>query len=550
MIIRNATIKEKGDAYMRLTFIGADHEVTGSCHLIEACGKNILVDCGMEQGLDLYENQEIPVKAGDIDFVLLTHAHIDHSGNIPLLCKEGFKGEIVTTFATSDLCNIMLRDSAHIQEFEAEWRNRKAKRSGGPEYEPLYTMAHAEAAISLLAPVDYDQRITLCDGIDVRFTDVGHLLGSAAIEVWITEDDVTKKIVFSGDVGNLNQPIIKDPQKVKEADYIVIESTYGNRVHGDETPDYVGEFTRMLKETFDKGGNVVVPSFAVGRTQELLYFIREIKEKGLLPEYSDFEVYVDSPLAVEATNVFNKNLKSCFDEAAMALVEKGVNPLVFYGLKMTTTSEESKLINFDAKPKVIISASGMCEAGRIRHHLKHNLWRKECTICFVGYQAVGTLGRKLIEGAECVKLFGETVEVNAKIESLKGISGHADMNGLLGWLGGFKAAPQHVFVVHGEDTVTDEFAKTVMDTYGWPAMAPYSGGCVNLATGEIISVGIREPKKAVEKPAQVRKQNAFYRVVAAAKRLLEVVYKNEGLANKELAKFESQIQNLADKWDR
>ena len=261
---------------MKLTFIGADHEVTGSCHLIEACGKNILVDCGMEQGPDLYENQEIPVTPGDIDYILLTHAHIDHSGKIPLLCKEGFKGDIITTFATADLCNIMLRDSAHIQEFEAEWRNRKAKRSGAPEYEPLYTMEHAEAAIKLLYPCDYNQRITLCDGIEVQFTDVGHLLGSSAIEVWITEDGISKKIVFSGDVGNLNQPIIKDPQKIGEADYVVIESTYGNRVHGEEIPDYVGEFTRILRETFEKGGNVIVPSFAVGRTQEILYFIREI----------------------------------------------------------------------------------------------------------------------------------------------------------------------------------------------------------------------------------------------------------------------------------
>ena len=242
---------------MKLTFIGADHEVTGSCHLIEACGKNILVDCGMEQGPDLYENQEIPVTPGDIDYILLTHAHIDHSGKIPLLCKEGFKGDIITTFATADLCNIMLRDSAHIQEFEAEWRNRKAKRSGAPEYEPLYTMEHAEAAIKLLYPCDYNQRITLCDGIEVQFTDVGHLLGSSAIEVWITEDGISKKIVFSGDVGNLNQPIIKDPQKIGEADYVVIESTYGNRVHGEEIPDYVGEFTRILRETFEKGGNVM-----------------------------------------------------------------------------------------------------------------------------------------------------------------------------------------------------------------------------------------------------------------------------------------------------
>ena len=535
---------------MKLTFIGADHEVTGSCHLIEACGKNILVDCGMEQGPDLYENQEIPVAAGDIDYVLLTHAHIDHSGKIPMLCKQGFHGEIVTTFATSDLCNIMLRDSAHIQEFEAEWRNRKARRSGGPEYEPLYTMTDADAAIKLLAPCDYEQKITLCEGIDIRFTDVGHLLGSAAIEMWITEDDITKKIVFSGDVGNLDQPIIKDPKRVKEADYILIESTYGDRLHGDVRPDYVGEFTRILKETFDKGGNVVVPSFAVGRTQELLYFIREIKEKNLLPEYPGFEVYVDSPLAIEATNVFNKNVKSCFDEDALAIVEKGINPLVFPGLKTTITSDESRMINFDTKPKVILSASGMCEAGRIRHHLKHNLWRKECTICFVGYQAVGTLGRKLIEGAECVKLFGETVEVNAKIESLKGISGHADRNGLLDWLSGFENTPQHVFVVHGEDQVTDTFAEAVTEKFGWPAFTPYSGGCVDLATGEILSVGIKEPKKAVEKPAQIRKQNAFYRVVAAAKRLLDVVYKNEGLANKELMKFENQINNLADKWDR
>ena len=293
---------------MKLTFIGADHEVTGSCHLLEACGKRILIDCGMEQGPDLFENQEIPVKSGDIDYVLLTHAHIDHTGKVPLLCKEGFQGEIITTFATSDLCNIMLRDSAHIQEFEAEWRNRKALRSGGPLYEPLYTMEHAEAALRLFAPVDYNQRITLCDGIEVRFTDVGHLLGSAAIEVWLEEDGEMRKIVFSGDVGNVEQPILKNPAYVEEADYVVIESTYGNRIHGEERPDYVGEFTAILRETFEKGGNVVIPSFAVGRTQEMLYFIREIKEKNLIPEFPDFEVYVDSPMAIESTTVFNKNI--------------------------------------------------------------------------------------------------------------------------------------------------------------------------------------------------------------------------------------------------
>ena len=438
---------------MRLSCIGAAHEVTGSCHLLEACGKNILIDCGMEQGPDLYENQEIPVTAKEIDYILLTHAHIDHSGKIPLLCRQGFKGDVVTTFATSDLCNIMLRDSAHIQESESEWRNRKAKRSGEETYEPLYTMEDADAAIKLLAPCDYGQKITLCEGIEVRFNDMGHLLGSASIEVWITEDGISKKVVFSGDVGNTNQPIIRDPQKVAEADYVVIESTYGDRTHGDEVPDYIGEFTKILKETFDKGGNVVIPSFAVGRTQELLYFIREIKEKRLLPQYQGFEVYVDSPLAIEATNVFNKNVKSCFDEEAMALVEKG-------------------------------------------------------------------------------------------------ISGHADMNGLLNWLKGFTHKPDRVIVVHGEDTVTDHFAKLVEDTIGCPTFAPYSGGCVDLASNEILSEGVKMPKKAAEKPARAKATAAFGRVVAAAKRLLDVVYKNEGIANKDLAKFENQIQNLTDKWDR
>ena len=534
---------------MKLTFIGAAHEVTGSCHFLEACGKNILVDCGMEQGPDLYENQELPIAAGDVDYILLTHAHIDHSGLIPLMCKQGFKGEIITTFATADLCNIMLRDSAHIQEFEAEWRNRKAKRSGAPLYEPLYTTQDAIDAINLLAPVDYGQKVTISEGISVRFTDIGHLIGSASIEVWLEEGGVSKKIVFSGDVGNIEQPILRDPSLTEEADYIVIESTYGNRIHSEERPDYLGEFTRILRETFLKGGNVVIPSFAVGRTQEILYFIREIKEQGLLPECPNFEVYVDSPLAIEATNVFTKNGKSCYDEDAMELVSKGINPLVFPGLKLAVSSDESKMINFDANPKVIVSASGMCEAGRIRHHLKHNLWRSDSTILFVGYQAVGTLGRKLIEGAPSVKLFGENIEVSARIESLKGISGHADMNGLLTWLKGFKNDVKHVFVVHGEDAVTDEFAKTVTDTFGWNAFAPYSGGCVDLAVNQIITRGEPVVKQKADKPMKVKAENAFNRLVLACKRLMTVVMKCEGMANKDLAKFEAQIQNLTDKWN-
>lgn len=535
---------------MKLIFIGAAHEVTGSCHVLEVNGKTILIDCGMEQGPDLYENQELPVAPSDVDYVLLTHAHIDHSGMIPALVKQGFKGQIVTTTATADLCNVMLRDSAHIQEFEAEWRNRKAKRSGGELYEPIYSMQDAVDAIELLVPVDYDRKYDLCDGVQIRFEDVGHLLGSACIEVWAAEGDVSKKIVFSGDVGNIHQPIIKDPTKVKEADYVVIESTYGDRLHGEELPDYIGEFTRILKETFTRGGNVVIPSFAVGRTQEMLYFIRQIKEERLIPEFPDFQVYVDSPLAIEATEVFKKNISTCFDEEAMTLVNQGINPLVFEGLKIATTSDDSKLINFDEKPKVIISASGMCEAGRIRHHLKHNLWRKDSTICFVGYQAFGTLGRKLIDGAPTAKLFGETIEVNAKIESLKGISGHADMKGLLDWLKGFETPIERIFVVHGEDSVTDSFAKTIESELGYTAFAPYSGGEVDLLTNEILSEGVKKPKKAVEKAATVHASAIFNRLVMAGKRLMDVIMKCEGMANKDLTKFEGQIQNLADKWDR
>ena len=534
---------------MKLTFIGADHEVTGSCHLVEACGKNILVDCGMEQGPDLYENQEIPVASGDIDYILLTHAHIDHSGKIPMLCKQGFHGEIVTTFATSDLCNIMLRDSAHIQEFEAEWRNRKARRSGGPEYEPLYTMADADAAIKLLAPCDYDQRITLCDGIDIRFTDVGHLLGSAAIEMWITEGDISKKIVFSGDVGNLDQPIIKDPKKVTEADYILIESTYGDRVHGDVRPDYVGEFTRILKETFDRGGNVVVPSFAVGRTQELLYFIREIKEKNLLPDYPNFEVYVDSPLAVEATHVFKQNMVECYDEETKALVERGINPIDFPGLKLSVTSEESKNINFDMTPKVIISAAGMCDAGRIRHHLKHNLWREECSVVFAGYQAEGTLGRLLQDGAPAVKIFGEEIDVKAHIETLDGISGHADRDGLLTWAAAFEQKPKYVFVVHGNDESCESLTDALNTQLGLTAKAPYSGSEFDLIKG--VWIKETEPVPVEAETQATRKATGVYtRLVDAGQMLMDVIARNQGGANQDLTRFTEQILALCEKWNR
>ena len=393
---------------MKLTFLGANHEVTGSCTMLEAAGQRFLIDYGMEQGKNVYENQPLPVAPGEIDFVLITHAHIDHTGLLPLLAHNGFRGRIYATIPTVELCGIMLRDSAHIQEFEAEWKNRKGKRSGAEPVEPMYTVQDAEAACRLFRGVEYGKRIELAPGIEARFVDVGHLLGSASIELWITEGSTTTKLVFSGDIGNLEQPIIKDPTYIQQADYVFMESTYGDRNH-DPRPDYVAELAKILQRTFDRGGNVVIPSFAVGRTQEMLYFLREIKEKGLVKGHGNFPVYIDSPLATEATRIFRDTDPDCFDAQTRALLEKGIDPINVPGLRISVTSDDSRMINTDRTPKVILSASGMCEAGRIRHHLKHNLWRPECTILFVGFQAVGTLGRTLIEGVDSVKLFGEPI---------------------------------------------------------------------------------------------------------------------------------------------
>lgn len=535
---------------MKITFLGAAHEVTGSCYYIEACGKKFLVDCGMEQGRNLYENKPIPVPASQLDFMCLTHAHIDHSGMIPKLCAEGFRGDIYATEATVDLCDIMLRDSAHIQEFEAEWRNRKAKRAGKEEYIPVYTMQDAMEAIRHLHPLPYRQEIQIADGIRIRLVDAGHLLGSASIEMWITENSVEKKIVFSGDIGNLNQPLINDPTYVDSADYVIMESTYGDRAH-EPAPDYVNALAKVIERTFDRGGNLVIPSFAVGRTQEMLYFIRQIKEQNLVPEHQNFEVYVDSPLAIEATTIFDKHYGDCFDQEAKDLIAKGINPIRFPGLKIAITADESKQINLDQEPKIIISASGMCDAGRIKHHLKHNLWREECTILFVGYQAHGTVGRALIEGAQQIKLFGEEINVAAEITALPGVSGHADCNGLMKWASAFKEKPQKVFVTHGEDTVTEILADRLRGELGYDAVAPFSGWEFDLASGEIVAApeGVHIEKKS-QRSGEKKANAVFNRLWAAGQRLLTVITHNEGGSNKDLAKFTNQINSLCDKWDR
>ncbi len=543
----NGLIKKMlGGMHMKLEFLGAAHEVTGSCHYLEFADKHVLVDCGMEQGPDLYVNQEIPVNASTIDYVFVTHAHIDHSGLLPMLYNHGFRGQIFTTTATHQLCEIMLKDSAHIQMFEAEWKNRKAKRAGRPEVVPLYDMNDAVGVLGHFVSCDYHSVINVCEGLKVRFVDAGHLLGSSSIEMWISENTAEgveeRKIVFSGDIGPGNRPLIKDPEYLTSADYVVMESTYGDRTH-ETPPDYAVELARVIRDTFARGGNLVIPAFSVGRTQEMLYFIRRIKMENLLPEFQNFEVYVDSPLAVEATTIFGKNVQDCFDDTALALVQQGINPIGFPGLRMAITSDESKMINFNDKPKVILSASGMCEAGRIRHHLKHNLWRKDSTILFVGYQVPGTLGNALLNGAKEVKLFGETIEVQAKIENLPGISGHQ----LTKWVSMFDPKPKRVFIVHGEDKVTEQFAAHIHEELGLEAYAPFSGDAFDLLTGACVAQGSRE---AVEKKSTRAVNNIFARLVAAGERLMTVIRKCEGMPNRELGKFADQINELCNKWER
>ncbi len=534
---------------MRITFLGAAHEVTGSMTLLEAGDKKGLVDCGMEQGKDLFQNEELPVEARDLDFVLLTHAHVDHSGMLPLLYKKGFRGPIYASAATCSLCDIMLRDCANIQMSDAEYQNRKGQRSGAAPVEPLYDLEDALGAIGCLRPCSYGQILQVNESVSIRLTDVGHLLGSAAIEVWLSERGQTRKITFSGDLGNLDQPILRDPQPVEDTEYLIIESTYGDRIHSEEKVDYVRELARRIQTVLDRGGNMIIPSFAVGRTQEMLYFIREIKEQGLVKGHGDFPVYVDSPLAIEATSVFLQCDTQFLDEDMQQLIRSGVNPIVFPGLELTVSDLESRAINSDKTPKVILSASGMCDAGRVRHHLKHNLWRPESCVLFVGYQAAGTLGRILADGAGSVKLFGEEVQVRAQIDCLPGVSGHADKNGLLRWLAGFREKPKLIFVNHGDPEAADAFTRCLNEELGYSAFAPYSGTEFDPLSGQFLR--ITEGVPVEKKNAQGRKVSpAFTRLIAAAERLLAACRKLEGHANKELAGHADRIEKLADRVEK
>ena len=531
---------------MKLTFFGAAHAVTGSCHCLEVNGRKILIDCGLQQGRDEHDDNALDFSPSYIDYVLVTHAHIDHSGRIPLLVKEGFSGPIYTTRLTAQLLSIMLRDSAHIQESDAQWQNQKGKRAGREEVEPLYTLTDAEEALQLLNTQEYGQIFELCEGVKVRFCDAGHLLGSSCVEIWATENGVTKKLVFSGDLGNVDQPVIRDPSFVTEADYVIMESTYGDRNH--QPPEsYTEALAALIDDVFSKGGNIVIPSFAVGRTQELLYFLREIKNEGMVKSVPNFTVCVDSPLAAEATKIYAGDLHGYLDEEAIAVLQGGDNLFTFPGLTLTQSTEESKALNMDKSSKIIISASGMCDAGRIRHHLKHNLWRPECAVVFVGYQGEGTLGRRLLEGAKSVKLFGEEIAVRARILNFPGLSSHADRDHLLDWIGHFSPKPDQVFVVHGDSEITDLFANDLNER-GIPAHAPLYEKVYDLLGNRMLAKGVVLESKRTTGGASAPSA-AFLRLQDVSKDLADLISRSRGRSNKDLSKLADQLRQIMDKWE-
>ena len=481
---------------MKITFLGATRTVTGSNVLIETKEKKFIMDCGLYQGQQkeiALNADEFLFNASEIDFMLLSHAHIDHSGRIPKLYVDGYRGPIYATKATCDLCEIMLPDSGYIQESEIEWLNRKRRREGKHEVPPLYTYQDAVDSLVLFERVRYDETIQIDQNIKVRFRDAGHMLGSSIIEVWVTEDGKEQKIVFTGDLGNNDIPLLREPTMIDEADILIMESTYGDRIH-EHREDKAAEFLKTVSETLEKGGNVVIPSFAVGRTQEILYELQKSKQNEndeFRREYDEImsaPVYVDSPLATSATEVFLKNL-DCLDEFVQEDIREGKKPLDFPGLRFTQSVEESKELNMNANRSIIISASGMCEVGRIKHHLKHNLWRSDSTVLFVGYQAVGTLGRKIVDGAKAVKVFGEEIGINAKVQYIEAFSGHADQKGLIKFVESFKKRPTQIFLVHGDEDAQIELSNQLRDNVDIPIEIPMRGDVYEVSDYRIAKAG-------------------------------------------------------------
>lgn len=542
---------------MKIKFCGAAKMVTGSCHLIEYANKKLLVDCGMRQGQDTKTElgeDSFPFDAASVDAVLLTHAHIDHSGLLPLLVKKGFSGDIITTEATSQLCTIMLPDSANIQEYDAQLENKKRQRAGKKLIEPLYTMQDVNNTLKLIKGVKYDETVKLSDEVTVRFKDAGHLLGSASVEIWITEDGTTKTLAFSGDIGRAERPIICDPKFIEQADYVIMESTYGDRNHEAGTNDEKeAQLASVLRAAIARGGNIVIPSFAIGRTQELLYYIKRFIANNTVKGLEKIPVYVDSPLGIEATRVYERSADGYYDEEAMELRREG-SPFDFETVNFTRTADESKLINVTPGQKIIIASSGMCDAGRIRHHLKHNLYQKNATVIFAGYQAVGTLGRLLVDGAEKVKLFGEEIRVNAVIEHLSVFSGHAGRNELVDWVSAITPKPDRVFLVHGEEEALDMLAGAIR-SLGYNVTVP------NLLDEVVLTDGRKdgEPEApSVQAPAadveSVEELTHEYKLVEQMERILklaeEMSFKKSPDVSLKLDIMENDLAAFADKWEK
>lgn len=537
---------------MKITFLGAAKTVTGSNFLVEAAGKKFLVDCGMYQGSaeEEFENEApFAFDVQDIDFMLLTHAHIDHSGRIPKLYNEGYRHPIYAHKATCDLCSLMLPDSGHIQEMEIDWKNRKRIRKGEKALPPLYTAEEAAHSLELFIPVQYNEIVEVSPEIHVRFNDAGHMLGSSIIELWVNEGDKVIKTVFTGDIGNNDLPLLSEPTMIESADYLVMESTYANRLHM-RNDDKAEIFLQIVSETIEGGGNVVIPSFAVGRTQEILYELDKIKETKDDPDFvkkyrtlMKTPVYVDSPLAISATEVFRDNME-LFDDKTKKRISQGDNPLEFPGLQFTMTAEESKALNEIDMPSIIISASGMCDVGRIKHHLKHNLWNPKNTILFVGYQAPGTLGYNIVNGAKKVKIFGEEIAVEARIEYIEGYSGHADQEGLINFVYSFRdQKPSHIFLVHGEEDAQEVLAQKIEDETEIPVTIPNFG-----EKYELEDVPKMVGKVAV-KPTSTRREimnilNKLQSEMADMREAVNDDLENKNLKDEDMFRIKEKVKDL------
>ena len=537
---------------MKITFLGATKIVTGSNFLVEASGKKFLVDCGMYQGKAELENENykpFEFNPAEIDFMLLTHAHIDHSGRIPKLYNEGFNGPIYAHKATCDLCGIMLPDSGHIQEMESGWKNKKRLRKGQEEIPPLYTAEDAIKCLEIFNPVKYDEIIQVDPNIYVRFNDAGHMLGSSIIEVWAKEDGKETKAVFTGDLGNNDIPLLASPTMIENCDYLVMESTYGSRLHN-KNEQKAELFLDIVSETIDNGGTVVIPSFAVGRTQEILYEINKIKETRDDEEFRRkyktlmrVPVYVDSPLAISATEVFRQNT-DLFDDEIKEKMECGDNPLEFPGLKFTQTADESKALNESNEPSIIISASGMCEVGRIKHHLKHNIWNPRNTILFVGYQAPGTLGHSIVNGAKMVTIFGDEIAVNARIEYIEGYSGHADQEWLMNFIYSFITKPKHIFLVHGEEESQEVLRNKILEETGIGVSIPEYGETYELSEELKVVNKIKIKKANSMKQEILARLNKLQREIKDMDIVVRQDVEDDTLKDEDMFRINEKIKDL------